>query len=391
MASANTQSVVRRRRLSTPENFLLDRMLIPFQTRSLQRSPSVKETQTFNTRQRNDLQQNDVKIRSCIECIKIVPVFSPDDIEEGDHVVDIGSLYDHHMIITDKKTPSLFEIVEATNTAKKFWSALLTSEMFGGKAKLVISERELDFEKNNIGVVVYKDRKFTKPETASRALEHYEKTSEHYKYNLFENNCEHLATYCVTGEMISLQVEAIEIRILSLSTKKSRSDWEQQRHKKLFKRGIICKPCYEMNTKLLSATPIRIDSKADVKPGDIIQFSCNDCWEQAVVLTTNNPTKRTVDCVIAHYILPASSSRKTIMRENKTIKFGEVYKLNYDLSKFEIYKAKDVVQRAESRVGEQKFVIFSNESSHFTRWCKLKVWKFQRGTYNVASRQFHLT
>lgn len=361
-------------------------MLIPFETRSLQRSPSVKETQTFNTRQRNDLQQNDVKIRSCIQCIKIVPVYSPDDIEKGDHVVDIGSLYDHHMIITGKKTHSLFQIVEATNTAKKFASALFTSKLFGGKAELVISERELDFEKNNIGVVVYKDRMFTKPETASRALEHYENTYEHYKYNLFENNCEHFATYCVTGVKISLQVKAIDIRILSLSTKKSTFDWEQQRHKKLFEKGIICKPCYEMNTKLLSATPIRIDSKADVKPGDIIHFPCNDCWEQAVVLTTNNPTKRTVDCVIAHYILHAS--RETIMREKKTITFGEVYKLNYDLSEFEIYKAKDVVQRAKSRVGEQKFVIFSNESSHFTRWCKLKVWKFQRGTYNVASGQF---
>lgn len=295
------------------------------------------------------------------------------------------------MIITDKKTHSLFEIVEATNTAGKCAAALFTSKMSGGKAKLVISERELDFEKKNIGVVVYKDRKFTKPETALRALEDYRKKHEHFKYNLFKNNCEHFATYCVTGIKISLQVEAIAIRISSLSTKNSRKDWEHQRHKELYEYGIICEPCYKMNTHLLSATPIRIDSKADVKPGDVIQFLCNDCWEQAVVLTTNNTTKKTVDCVIAHYIFDASSSRKTIMREKKTITFGEVYKLNYDLSKFEIYKAKDVVQRAESRVGEQKFVIFSNESSHFTRWCKLKVLKSQRGTYNVASGQFHLT
>lgn len=306
-------------------------------------------------------------------------------------MVDIGSLYDHHMIITDKRNHSLFEIVEATNTAGKFAAALFTSKKSGGKAKLVISERKLDFEKNNIGVVVYKNRKFTKDETASRALQYYEKTPEDFKYNLFENNCEHFATYCVTGVKISLQVGAINIRISSLSTKNSRKDWEHQRNKELFEKEIICRSCYEMNTNLLSATPIRIDSKADVKPGDVIQFLCNDCWEQAVVLTTNNTTKKTVDCVIAHYIFDASSSRKKIMREKKTITFGEVYKLNYDLSKFEIYKAKAVVQRAESRVGEQKFVIFSNESSHFTRWCKLKVWKSQRGTYNLASGQFHFT
>lgn len=57
----------------------------------------------------------------------------------------------------------------------------------------------------------------------------------------------------------------------------------------------------------------------------------------------NNFIKRIVDCVIVYYILFVLFLRKMIMRENKIIKFGEVYKFNYDLFKFEIYKVKDVV------------------------------------------------
>lgn len=177
--------------------------------------------------------------------------------------------------------------------------------------------------------------------------------------------------------MISLQIDTFEFRILDLCRTKSELDWELQRNEEQLEMEIICKPCYEMNKTLLSVTPIRIDSKNDVQQGDIIKFPCDDCWEDAVVLRTNNPTKKTLDCVIAHYTLCASSSyqTKTIMTENKTIQFGEVYKLNYESSEFEVYEPKVVVRRAQSRVGEQKFASFSNESSHFTRWCKLKVWK----------------
>lgn len=119
-------------------------------------------------------------------------------------MVDIGFFYDYYMIIIDKKIFSLFEIVEVINIVKKFWLVLFILEMFGGKVKFVIFEREFDFEKNNIGVVVYKDWKFIKFEIVLCVLEYYEKIFEYYKYNLFENNCEYFVIYCVIGEMISL-------------------------------------------------------------------------------------------------------------------------------------------------------------------------------------------
>lgn len=57
----------------------------------------------------------------------------------------------------------------------------------------------------------------------------------------------------------------------------------------------------------------------------------------------NNIIKKIVDCVIVYYIFDVLFLRKMIMREKKIIIFGEVYKFNYDLFKFEIYKVKDVV------------------------------------------------
>lgn len=158
----------------------------PVQTKRLQRSPFVQETKAFNSMQRTYRVQEDVNSKCCIECIKVVPVYSIDDIEKGDHMVDIGSIYDHHMIIIEKKDGRLFEIVEGKSTPK----------MIEEKDNLVKSMRQFDFQNKNIGVVVYKNRKFTKQETG---VKYYNETSGKFEYDLIENNCEHFVTFCVTG------------------------------------------------------------------------------------------------------------------------------------------------------------------------------------------------
>lgn len=72
-------------------------------------------------------------------------------------MVDIGFFYDYYMIIMDKRNYSLFEIVEVINIVGKFVVVLFILKKFGGKVEFVIFERKFDFEKNNIGVVVYKN------------------------------------------------------------------------------------------------------------------------------------------------------------------------------------------------------------------------------------------
>lgn len=68
--------------------------------------------------------------------------------------------------------------------------------MIEEKDNLVKSMRQFDFQNKNIGVVVYKNRKFTKQETG---VKYYNETSGKFEYDLIENNCEHFVTFCVTG------------------------------------------------------------------------------------------------------------------------------------------------------------------------------------------------
>lgn len=43
----------------------------------------------------------------CIECVKVVPVASCDDLEPGDHVIFCGTVYDHHGILHSKEGNAL--------------------------------------------------------------------------------------------------------------------------------------------------------------------------------------------------------------------------------------------------------------------------------------------
>ncbi|CAG2241564.1 unnamed protein product [Mytilus edulis] len=56
------------------------------------------------------------EISRCIECVKAIPVFSSDEIDEGDHIAFAGAIYDHHAIVVAKLAGEKFELIEATNT-----------------------------------------------------------------------------------------------------------------------------------------------------------------------------------------------------------------------------------------------------------------------------------
>jgi hypothetical protein len=42
---------------------------------------------------------------------------------------------------------------------------------------------------------------------------------------------------------------------------------------------------------------------------------------------------------------------------------------------FNVFPPEKVVKRAWRRIGEQMFAFFTNDSSQFSRWCKLKLQK----------------
>lgn len=63
------------------------------------------------------------------------------------------------------------------------------------------SVKSFDYAEDNLHVVVYNFRPYAKEETVknSRSFCDEGAKGKNYKYDLFDNNCEHFATYCVTG------------------------------------------------------------------------------------------------------------------------------------------------------------------------------------------------
>ncbi|XP_061180430.1 uncharacterized protein LOC133188992 [Saccostrea echinata] len=313
----------------------------------------------------------------CIECVKAIPVFLANEIEKGDHIVFAGALYDHHGIVVEKfkENERKFGIVEATNTISKAAAGIV----FGGKAKIVNTIKVFNFETDNIRIVEYRNPKFSKPEIVSRAMKFLSTASKakKFKYHLFANNCEHFATYCVTGKRFSVQVRKVRMiaKMFFSSGFRGISD-EKLRNEKEFECQIICQQCFEVNKKLLSASVTPIKQSDDVNFGDIIRYSYWNLWHDAVVLKISKKEKKYLICEIAHYCFHGPFSHREIIREELKVSFnGEFSVVHYDPPLYDVYDPDTVVERAKDRIGEKLFVHFSNDSSHFARWCKLKLTK----------------
>lgn len=326
----------------------------------------------------NEYSENDAEMGdhvNCIECVKAIPVFSADDLEPGDHLILFGAVYDHHGIIVEKSEDGeTFEIIEATNT----WLGASSgaSKFFGGKAAIKRSSKKFDFKKEKICVVVYRHR-YTKMQTIERAQNECcdEEKSKKYKYDLFGNNCEHFATFCVTGKKISVQVTKLKLtcRLFLSSGFVGISD-ELERNGKMYENKIICEDCFQMNKKLLGVEVKPIVNEKDIEKGDIIRYSYWNLWHEAVVLEKMKTTNSSVECKIAHYAFCGLFSFRTIKEENLLVQLkGQCLKLNYAPPAYDVYEPDKVVKRALKRIGEQSFVFFSNDSSHFARSCKLKL------------------
>ena len=322
--------------------------------------------------------ENDAEVVSdhvnCIECVNVIPVFSADDLEPGDHFILYGAAHNHHGIIARKSEDGeIFEIIEASNT----WLGASSgaSQFFGGKAAIKLSSKKFDFKTEKICVVVYRHR-YTKMQTIERAQNewYFEKKSKKYKYDLLINNCEHFATFCVTGKGFSVHMTKLKLtcRLFLSSGFVGISD-ELERNDKMHENKIICEDCFQMNKKLLGVTVKPIVNGEDIEKGDIIRYSYWNLWHEAVVTEKMKTTKSSVECKIAHYAFCGLFSHRTIREEKLLVQLkGQYLKLNYTPPAYYVYKPDEVVERARRRIGEQMFVFFSNDSSHFARWCKLK-------------------
>ena len=128
---------------------------------------------------------------------------------------------------------------------------------------------------------------------------------------------------------------------------------------------------FQTGHKKISDLPCRqIKKIEDVLPGDVINFSY--CWlpHHAVVVQVGYP--ETVSCDIIHYNYPGITGTRTVVEEKFTFELADQNVFVHDYSDKDIYESNEVVERAKSRLGEQKFNTFTNRSSHLAKWCKIK-------------------
>jgi len=309
----------------------------------------------------------------CIECVQSVPVFSIDDISIGAHIAFPGALYTHHAIVVDKKN-DVVNIVEATNNTLGVIYNFLLSRSVG---KIQKSEKTFDFAKDKIVIMHYNIQVFSDKKIADRALmiANDPDNDLNYMYHLFQNNCEHFATFCVIGERYSSQISklALSLRwIMSGSKAVNGIAIARKRNDFLRRSGMLCDVCFKLNRNLLDVEQRPINQAADVNEGDVILYKYYTFWHNAVVLRLKGATEDFAQVTIAHYAWKGCLLNNSIVEEDILIPLNGTYSvLDYKQPKYSVYPPDVVVQRARRRIGEQLFTLFSNDSSHFTQWCKL--------------------
>ncbi|XP_052089680.1 uncharacterized protein LOC127726357 [Mytilus californianus] len=319
---------------------------------------------------------------ACIECVKPIQVFKREEINRGDHIKFHGRIYDHHAIVVDVKHSEekdhkvVVNLVHASNTASGVVYACIRP--CASKAKLLNETKQINLKKIKVMVYKYSDTiKHSLPEEiVNRAVT--AKSNPDFHYNLLNNNCEHFTTWCVTGERLSLQVRKIRmvVRLFLKRGFKGIGD-EELRNRIECENGMLCKPCFERNRKLLSVANQPIKSKDDVKIGDIIKYKYYRCWHAAVVLEIESHD-RSLECKIAHYAFRGLHRHRKIREETLRIPFdGSVKVTDFSKTDYAVYAPDEVVERARSRFGEKRYEFFSNDSSHFARWCKLQLYRYR--------------
>ncbi|WAR10134.1 hypothetical protein MAR_035210 [Mya arenaria] len=298
-----------------PERTAVDEQRpLDFNSVQVQRSSRASESESIPPERTNvdelikydfRIDQKDIEhFGQCIECVKAIPVFSYCDIEIS-HITE-----------------------EFTIIMQFFSGAVFGLFPFGRKALIKESERSLEFTKDRIHVVVYKKRVFENIKVASRAKAICEAkgTTSKYDYHLLDNNCEHFATFCVTGKKFSLQV---------ISGTGCQA---------LHERKHICNKCYKLNEPLLNVSTRPITSAGDVAPGDIIRYYYG--LHDGVVPETEHSNKTSMKCRIAHYAFCGFFSHRTIKDEEVTVPFdGSLCVHEYKTTDFEVYETEKPFER----------------------------------------------
>ncbi|CAG2188655.1 unnamed protein product [Mytilus edulis] len=319
--------------------------------------------------------------KSCMDCIKPVPVKSWTEILPGDHIILRRSFYYHHAILVGVLQPDKdnidqikLDLIHQTNSKMGAVCACVCRRTLAElKRKTVIVNLKEVMVCRYWGRIQPKNHETV----VRRAKGASEGDKDEFQYDIVNNNCEHFASWCVTGRRLSIQIRKVRIvyKIFCRSGLSGLGD-ELLRNNVMFEHGMLCKTCFERNEKMLDVTRKIVRQKHDIQKGDIILYKYYRLLHCSVVLDVVSRKDTYIKCKIAHYAFNGPFGilrRKKIQSETKKFSLnGSVLVFDYS-SGYSTYEPDEVVCRAKKRIGEKMFEYFSNDSSHYARWCKLKL------------------
>ncbi|VDI04071.1 Hypothetical predicted protein [Mytilus galloprovincialis] len=188
-----------------------------------------------------------------------------------------------------------------------------------GTRTVVIEELFFDLKKENVYVYDFsQENHFHSQEVVKRAIDRVGDQN----FSTFSNRSSHMSRHCKTGKT--------ELKILP----------------------------YKKATEI-----------TNISPGDVIDFTYCRMSHEAVVIKVEYP--ETIKCSVVHYKYTGVIGTRTIVEEDFIFKLADQNIFVHDYTRCDIHQPEEVVRRAKSRLGEQKFNIFTNRSSHLAKWCKI--------------------
>lgn len=91
-----------------------------------------------------------------------------------------------------------------------------------------------------------------------------------------------------------------------------------------------------------------------------------------VVFSVDIMDSEKANLVVMSYSRPKIFGKRTIVKETIYVNLKSDRILVHDYSSYDTYTPEAVIERAQKRLGEQKFGIFDNRSCHFCYWAKVK-------------------
>ena len=118
----------------------------------------------------------------------------------------------------------------------------------------------------------------------------------------------------------------------------------------------------------MPTVPVR--SINDLSPGNVIRFRYYGLPHEAVLVSIAEAENIRVNVI--HYNYAGIFGTREVVNEEMTFKLSDKNVHIHKYGNGEVYEPDEVVRRAKSRIGEQKFNMFTNRSSHLAQWCKIR-------------------